>query len=135
MIGTQRVASGSRSRSPSDRRCANYDGQGSSSGSAPRTSRTWLSSPNAPPDRQIQADRQLVEALGSELMVHMAIDATTVNSGDPDAPDELPGEGAANLVARFSPRSQVHIDDHVDVVVATENIHFFDAETHEVIWS
>jgi multiple sugar transport system ATP-binding protein len=90
---------------------------------------------NAADDRRMKADVKLVEALGSELMVHMAIDAKTVDSGDPDAPEELPGEGSANLIARFSPRSRVRVDDQVDVVVASERLHFFDAQTHEAIWS
>ena len=33
--------------------------------------------------------------------------AKTVNSGDPDAPEQELGEGIANAVARFSPRSRV----------------------------
>ena len=41
-------------------------------------------------------------------MVHLSIDARTVNSGDPDAPQEtIETEGSANAVARFSPRSMV----------------------------
>src|SRR5262245_6788756 len=88
---------------------------------------------DAPADRTLKAKVRLVEALGSELMVHIATDATTVDSGDPDAPEEMLGEGGANGVARFSPRSRVHVDDDIDIVVATENLHFFDAETHEAI--
>jgi multiple sugar transport system ATP-binding protein len=68
-------------------------------------------------------------------MVHFAMDAKTVNSGDPDAPEELLGEGVSNAIARFSPRSRVSIDEGVEVVVTTENMHFFDAETHRAIWS
>jgi multiple sugar transport system ATP-binding protein len=90
---------------------------------------------NAADDRRIKAEVKLVEALGSELMVHMGIDAKTVDSGDPDAPEELPGEGAANLIARFNPRSRVRVDDVIDVHVACERLHFFDAQTHEAIWS
>ena len=53
----------------------------------------------------MKAKVRLVEALGSELMVHFELDdAKRVNSGDPDAPEELLGEGVANAVARFSPR-------------------------------
>ena len=89
---------------------------------------------DAHPDRRMQATVKLVEALGSELMVHMAIDARTVDSGDPDVPQELPGEGASNAVARFSPRSKVVIDHDIDMVVASENMHFFDAHTHNAIW-
>ena len=60
---------------------------------------------SAPADRRIHGQVKLVEALGSELMVHFSIDGKTVNSGDPDAPQQELGEGVANAVARFSPRS------------------------------
>jgi multiple sugar transport system ATP-binding protein len=91
---------------------------------------------NVPADRRLKGTVRLVEALGSELMVHFAIDsATRVNSGDPDAPEELLGEGVANAVARFSPRSRVRVDDDIEISVASENMHFFDAETHNAIWS
>jgi multiple sugar transport system ATP-binding protein len=91
---------------------------------------------NAPPDRRLKATVRLVEALGSELMVHVEIaDAPRVNSGDPDAPQDLVGGGVANAVARFSPRSQVRVDQQVEIVVASENLHFFDATNHQAIWS
>ena len=79
---------------------------------------------------------RLVEALGSELVVHFEIDdANRVNSGDPDAHQEPIGEGVANAVARFSPRSRVRVDDQIEIVVASENLHFFDATTQNSIWS
>jgi hypothetical protein len=28
----------------------------------------------------------------------------------------------------------VRVDDDVDVIVATERAHFFDAQTHQAIW-
>jgi multiple sugar transport system ATP-binding protein len=77
---------------------------------------------------------RLVEALGSELMVHVALDARTVDSGDPDAPEELRTVGTANGIARFSPRSRVRVDSDIEVSVASERLHFFDAETHRAIW-
>jgi len=88
---------------------------------------------SGPEDRRLKAQVRLVEALGSELMVHFTIDATKVNSGDPDAPEETVGEGVANAVARFSPRSTARVDDDVEITVATENMHFFDAQSHETI--
>jgi len=89
---------------------------------------------NAPPDRRLKATVRLVEALGSELVVHLEIDdAKRVNSGDPDAHQEPIGEGVANAVARFSPRSRVRVDDQVEIVVASENLQFFDATNHEAI--
>ena len=49
----------------------------------------------------------LVESLGSELMVHFRLDATIVDSGDPDAVEDGGGDTAANAVGRFSPRASV----------------------------
>ena len=61
---------------------------------------------DTPPDRRLRGTAKLVEALGSELMVHFVLDdANTVNSGDPDAPEQELGEGISNAVARYSPRS------------------------------
>jgi len=86
----------------------------------------------APAGRRLRATVRLVEALGSELMVHLSIDAKRVKSGDPDAHEEF-GDGDANAVARFSPRSRVRVDDEMEITVTTENLHFFDARTHEAI--
>ena len=68
-------------------------------------------------------------------MVHFVLDDTkTVNSGDPDAPEQELGEGISNAVARFSPRSTVQTsDDQIEVAVTTDNLHFFDAQTRERI--
>jgi multiple sugar transport system ATP-binding protein len=90
---------------------------------------------NVPENRRLHATVRLVEALGSELMVHFELDdVQRVNSGDPDAPEELLGQGVANAVARFSPKSRVRVDDDVEIAVTSENLHFFDAETHNAIW-
>jgi multiple sugar transport system ATP-binding protein len=89
----------------------------------------------SPQDRRLKGTVRLVEALGAELMVHFSIDARLVDSGDPDAPDISEVEGLANSVARFSPRSRVHVDDVMDVAVAVERLHFFDAKSHEAIRS
>jgi multiple sugar transport system ATP-binding protein len=112
-----------------------YDGKHIVVGIRPEDFEDAAIATGAPENRRMQARVKLVEALGSELMVHMSIDAPTVNSGDPDAPQELPGEGASNAVARFSPRSKVVIDHDVQIVVASEHMHFFDGHTHEAIWS
>lgn len=79
----------------------------------------------------IQAPVTLLEALGSEIMVHFGIDAPTVDSGDPDAADEA--GGGANAVGRFNPRSRVKPGETATIAIATENLHFFDFETREAI--
>jgi multiple sugar transport system ATP-binding protein len=110
-----------------------YDGRRVVIGIRPEDFEDALVVADGPVDRRIKATVRLVEALGSELMVHVATDAKTVDSGDPDAPEETHVAGDANGIARFNPRSRVGIDEEIEIVVATENIHFFDAETHEAI--
>jgi multiple sugar transport system ATP-binding protein len=73
----------------------------------------------------------LIEALGSEIMVHFTLDAHRVDSGDPDAADE---SGTTNAVGRFNPRSRLRMGDQATIAVSTENLHFFDADTREAIW-
>ena len=70
--------------------------------------------------RQHTSTVSLIEARGSELMVHFDVAARTVDSGDPDAVDEA--EGASNAVGRFNPRSKVRMRETVAVAVATENL-------------
>ena len=82
--------------------------------------------------RQITSEVTLIEALGSELMVHFNLDARTVDSGDPDAVEE--SEASSNAVGRFSPRSRVRMRESVTVAVSTENMHFFDRSTRQSIW-
>jgi multiple sugar transport system ATP-binding protein len=132
-IGSQRVALAPETleRHPALR---GYDGQRVVVGIRPEDFEDAAVATNAAPDRRLKATVRLVEALGSELMVHFEIDdATLVRSGDPDAPHEQVGGGIANAVARFSPRSRVRVDDRVEISVASENLHFFDAATHEAI--
>ncbi len=76
----------------------------------------------------------LLEALGSEIMVHFRLDATTVDSGDPDAVEEQRGENASNAVGRFNPRSSVRMGETAKITVAIENAHFFDPESRQAIW-
>ena len=90
---------------------------------------------DAPADRRLSAPVRLIEALGSEVMVHFTIDAPTVDSGDPDAPDTQPVDGQANAVGRFNPRSRARSGDVAEIAVSTENLHFFDMDSRLAIWS
>jgi len=134
-IGGQRVAlvAETLSRRPALRQ---YGGREVVVGIRPEDLEDSAVASDAPADRRLNATVRLVEALGSELMVHIELDdAKRVNSGDPDAPEELLGEGVANAVARFSPRSRVRVDQDIEVSVSSENLHFFDADDHHAIWS
>ena len=84
--------------------------------------------------KSLTAPVTLLEALGSEIMVHFRLDATTVDSGDPDAVEEAGGENASNAVGRFNPRSTVRMGETAQIAVAVENAHFFDIDTRQAIW-
>jgi len=85
--------------------------------------------PDHPMGQRFKTEVELVEALGSELMVHAHIDAPKVDSGDPDVVDEVTSaSGNTPLVARFSPRSRVGRGETIEVAVAVDNLYFFDAE-------
>jgi multiple sugar transport system ATP-binding protein len=88
-----------------------------------------------PADRCIRGQVTLVESLGVEVLAHFAIDARTVDAGDPDAPKRTITDGQANAVGRFNPRSSVKPKDTIDITVASENMHFFEPETRQAIWS
>ncbi|HEX6786254.1 MAG TPA: sn-glycerol-3-phosphate ABC transporter ATP-binding protein UgpC [Acidimicrobiales bacterium] len=80
---------------------------------------------DAPPERVIELRVELVEALGAELLVHSAIDATTIQDGTSfDSAEEAPG--SAMLVARLSPRSRIEAGDTVKLTVDTAQLHLFD---------
>jgi multiple sugar transport system ATP-binding protein len=75
------------------------------------------------------------EALGAETVMHFRLAAKPVDSGDPDALDELGSENESRCTARFSPDSRVRPKEHIQVNVATEKMHFFDIATHLAIRS
>ncbi|NYT34655.1 sn-glycerol-3-phosphate ABC transporter ATP-binding protein UgpC [Rhizobium sp. WYCCWR 11128] len=85
-----------------------------------------------PSSAEISAPVTLVEALGSESMVHLKIDATRVDAGDPDAVAEIGNEKAA--VARFSPKSTVRAGDIARIAVDADELHFFEPDVRTSIW-
>jgi multiple sugar transport system ATP-binding protein len=94
--------------------------------------------PERPDDGSLEGEVSLVEALGSEIMVHFTTDARAaytedvrelardVGAPDADAPAD---EGDATLVGRFDPRSKVRPGSKTAVAVDTRQLHFFDPET------
>jgi multiple sugar transport system ATP-binding protein len=85
-----------------------------------------------PSSAEISAPVILVEALGSESMVHLNIDAPWVDAGDPDAVADIGYEKAA--VARFSPKSTVRAGDIARIAVDAEELHFFEPDPRTSIW-
>ncbi len=88
--------------------------------------------PEHPSDQCIHTTVKLVESLGSEVMVHFDIDATSVDSGDPDAAQD-DGTHNGSAVGRFSPRSRARAGDNIVVAVDTARFHFFDPDTRLAI--
>lgn len=72
-----------------------------------------------------------IEELGSELIVHLSIDAVPVDSGDPDAVEDL--RGTSNAVAKIEPRSELKPNSEARLAIDPSRLHFFDPETHLAI--
>jgi multiple sugar transport system ATP-binding protein len=90
------------------------------------------------PNRRLRGRVSLREALGSEIMVHMLVDARSAQTEDvqelredvgvqPAGDDG--GEQRTTIVGRFTPRSRVAVGEDAEAVVDTRNLHFFDPET------
>jgi multiple sugar transport system ATP-binding protein len=110
-----------------------YDGRRVIIGIRPEDYEDAAFAPEIPESQRISSKVMLLEALGSEIMVHFRIDAPTVDSGDPDAAEEKAGIDVSNAVGRFNPRSTVRLGESVEIAISTENMHFFDAETRQAI--
>jgi multiple sugar transport system ATP-binding protein len=93
----------------------------------------------------LKAHVELRESLGSELLVHMRVDArpaltddtrTVAADSDPHAVavlEQQAEEGRAALIGRFDPRSQVQADTDVLVGIRIDGLHYFDASTGDAI--
>jgi multiple sugar transport system ATP-binding protein len=96
------------------------------------------------PDRQLQGEVELREALGSELMVHFSIDAPPALTEDVKELAEDAGTTAEELgggdvnravvVGRFGPDSKIQTGSTAEVAVDTRGLHFFDTDTGMAIY-
>ena len=95
--------------------------------------------PDTPADRRLKGTVLLRESLGSEVMVHLQVDAKPAitedvrelaQDMDAVAVSDL-DEGATEttIVGRFGARSRVREGDVAEVAVDTRTLHFFDPET------
>ncbi|MDQ4039651.1 MAG: sn-glycerol-3-phosphate ABC transporter ATP-binding protein UgpC [Actinomycetota bacterium] len=89
----------------------------------------------------IQANADLVEAMGSDVLVHFALDAPQVVTEDTrelardlgEDPQTPAGTGTV-MVARFSPRTAARVGAPITIAVDTERLHVFDPETGVSVW-
>ena len=87
--------------------------------------------PDHPDDQRLDATVDVREALGAETLVHFNLNAQSVDSGDPDALDDLRDTG--RCTARLSASSRAQVGDQIRVNVEAQNLHFFDRQTHLAI--
>jgi multiple sugar transport system ATP-binding protein len=85
----------------------------------------------------IDAEVELVEALGGESIVYFKIDANVVREGQRDEEEEeVASDGGVvasrpNLVAQYPAHVMLRISEHVPVAVEVAKMHFFDGDTGE----
>jgi ABC-type sugar transport system ATPase subunit len=88
-------------------------------------------------DSFIAGTVELVEALGSDLLVHMDTSARRAQLPEFGADDELPPEaevsGRGRFVARLEPRAGVRIGDTLRLAPDPARAHFFDPATGQKI--
>jgi multiple sugar transport system ATP-binding protein len=77
----------------------------------------------------------LVEALGSELIVHFTIDARRVRAEGTTSADEEAVTESGEGVARVDPVTKVKVGERITFAVNTAGMQFFDPETDEAIWT
>jgi multiple sugar transport system ATP-binding protein len=88
----------------------------------------------------INCDVELVEALGSELLVHFRTDAKIVNA---DAKENVGGESEsgpdggsddADCVARVDPHQLVRAGERTSLEFASERLEFFEPASGLAVW-
>jgi multiple sugar transport system ATP-binding protein len=94
---------------------------------------------DAPEDSRLKVTIDLVEAIGTETLVHFQVEAPVVVTEDMKELAADTGEGSERLeqrakegtnefVAQLDPKSRIRKGDSVDLVVDTSRLHFFDLE-------
>jgi multiple sugar transport system ATP-binding protein len=83
----------------------------------------------------LNAEVELVEALGSESMVYFKIDAFAIREGQHEEVGEVPASAGGvvaarpNLVAEFPAHTFLRLTEQIPVAVDVARMHFFDGET------
>ncbi len=79
----------------------------------------------------VQVSVDLVEMLGSELLVHSTVQAPAVRSTDTGV--EVSDSDTSTIVSSLDPRRRVHAGDRLELTVDTMRLHAFDLETGDAI--
>jgi multiple sugar transport system ATP-binding protein len=100
--------------------------------------------PNTPADRRIKVTSDLIEPLGSEVLVHFGAGTERIVSSAAAADvgedaevsfggDDEDAGASERLVARVSPKSRIALGDKIELAVDTTRLYFFDPETRAAI--
>ena len=99
---------------------------------------------DSPADSRLKVKTDLVEAIGTETLIHFVMNAPIAITEDmkelakdagTDARtlEERAKEGNNEFVATVDPRSKIKEGSEAELVVDTERLHFFDPETSKGI--
>jgi multiple sugar transport system ATP-binding protein len=92
---------------------------------------------------RLQSTADLVEAMGSDVLVHFVVDAPQVVTDDTkelardvgtDVLGALEARPHTDMVARFSPRTRVRVGEPVTVHISIDRLHYFDPDSGLSIW-
>jgi multiple sugar transport system ATP-binding protein len=101
---------------------------------------------DAPAERRIKATVDLVEALGSDVVIHFRIAAPPALTEDAkelasdvgqEALEKVTQEaagGESTIVARLNPRTRANKGEDIELVVDTSRLHFFDPEDGSAVY-
>jgi multiple sugar transport system ATP-binding protein len=101
---------------------------------------------DAPPDARVKVKIELVEAIGTETLVHFEVNAPIVvtddmkelaedtGAGEVERLEERAAEGRNEFVAQLDPKTSVSEGSEAELFVDTTQLHFFDTETSQGIY-
>ena len=87
---------------------------------------------------RFHATADLVEALGSDILVHFGIEAQAAQVVSSDSLQQIKAQGTgatSPAIARLTPRSDVRLGSAIELSIDTGRLHFFDPESGEALWS
>jgi multiple sugar transport system ATP-binding protein len=93
-----------------------------------------LPAANGPAGPVLAGDVDLVEALGSELMVHFTVDARRVRAEGTASADEEAVTESGEGVARVDPASRVKVGERARFAIKADGLQFFDPDSGQAIW-
>ena len=120
-------------------RLAEYEGRTVVLGIRPEDLHDAALADDVPPNQRLRGNVELREGLGSEIVVHVSVNARpavtedvrelAADIGDERSVDEAAKEQQSTLVARFPAGARVQEGETIEMAVDTPSLHFFDPET------